>query len=78
MYEERAFSCASVVAGQRKTPTRWLADGGFDRCLAVTYSHMGNPTLQSALTRFTAVFGMGTGGSKSLEPPGKLVGSTGL
>ena len=39
----------------------------------MTYSHMGSPTLPSAMLRFTAEFGMGSGGSKALLPPGKLV-----
>ena len=41
--------------------------------LAVTYFHMGTPTLSSAMTRFTSEFGMGSGGSMSLWPPGKTV-----
>ncbi len=32
----------------------------------MTYSHMGTPTLPSALLRFTSEFGMGSGGSKVL------------
>ena len=38
--------------------------------LAVTYFHMGTPTLSSALSRFTSEFGMGSGGANSLWPPG--------
>lgn len=34
--------------------------------LAVCYSHMGTPTLPSALTHFTSEFGMGSGGSTAL------------
>ena len=45
----------------------------FIKSLAVTYFHMGNPTLSSALSSFTSEFGMGSGGSHSLWPPGKLV-----
>ncbi len=40
------------------------------KSLAVTYFHMGTPTLSSALSCFTSVFGMGTGGANSLWPPG--------
>ena len=40
------------------------------KSLAVSYSHMANATLPSALQRFTSVFGMGTGGSIALLPPG--------
>ena len=32
----------------------------------MTYSHMGTPTLPSALLRFTSEFGMGSGGSTTL------------
>jgi hypothetical protein len=37
-----------------------------NRSLAMSYSHMGTPTLPSALTRFTSEFGMGSGGAMSL------------
>ncbi len=40
------------------------------KSLAVSYSHMANATLPSALQRFTSVFGMDTGGSTALLPPG--------
>ena len=33
----------------------------------------GDPTLPSALRRFTAEFGMGSGGTTALVPPGKFV-----
>ncbi len=32
----------------------------------MSYSHMGTPTLPSALTRFTSEFGMGSGGTMLL------------
>ena len=32
----------------------------------MSYSHMGTPTLPSALTHFTTEFGMGSGGAMSL------------
>ena len=41
--------------------------------LAVTYSHTGTPALPSAMHRFTSEFGMGSGGSNALLPPGKLL-----
>tara|TARA_Y100001936_G_C15524094_1_gene384303 strand:- start:136 stop:279 length:144 start_codon:yes stop_codon:yes gene_type:complete len=34
---------------------------------------MGTPTLPSAMHRFTSEFGMGSGGSNALLPPGKLL-----
>ena len=39
----------------------------------MTYSHMGTPTLPSAMHRFTAEFGMGSGGSNALLSSGKAV-----
>ncbi len=32
----------------------------------------GDPTLPSALRRFTSEFGMGSGGTTALQPPGKF------
>ncbi len=32
----------------------------------------GGPTLPSALRRFTSEFGMGSGGTTALQPPGKF------
>ncbi len=42
------------------------------RCPTLTW---GNPTLPSALFRFTSEFGMGSGGSKTLWPPSKFFNS---
>ncbi len=33
----------------------------------------GDPTLPSALRRFTSEFGMGSGGTTALKPPGKFL-----
>ena len=41
----------------------------------MSYFHMAAATLSSALSSFTAVFGMGTGGSCTLSSPGKLAES---
>ncbi len=38
----------------------------------------GDPTLPSALRRFTSEFGMGSGGTTALQPPGKFCLSTHL
>ena len=55
----------------KKTPASSIP--GFTiKSLAVTYFHMGNPTLSSALSSFTSEFEMGSGGSHLLMPPGKL------
>ncbi len=40
------------------------------RCPTFTW---GNPTLSSALSVFTSEFEMGSGGSRTLLPPGKLI-----
>ena len=42
----------------------------------MTYSHMANATLPSAMRRFTSEFGMGSGGSNALLSSGKPVGLT--
>jgi hypothetical protein len=39
----------------------------------VSYFRMAAATLSSALNVFTSEFGMGSGGSRSLWPPGKLL-----
>ena len=39
--------------------------------LAVNYSRIANATLPSSQLRFTSEFGMGSGGSTALLPPGK-------
>ena len=44
------------------------------RCPTLTW---GDPTLPSALSIFTSEFEMGSGGSYSLLPPGKLVSENG-
>ena len=38
----------------------------------------GDPTLPSALRRFTSEFGMGSGGTTALQPPGKFCYQTAL
>ena len=43
-----------------------LVLGFLNRSLAMTYSHMGTPTLPSALTHFTSEFGMESGGATLL------------
>ena len=63
---------------QEKTPVAWLRGSSFFKSLAVSYSHMAIATLSSALCRFTSVFGMGTGGSNTLWPPGKLADKAAL
>ena len=53
---------------QKKAPTFVEA---FSTCkiLAMSYSHMGTPTLPSAMLHFTAEFEMGSGGAIALLSP---------
>ena len=68
-----------LKTGKKKAQTGSLGlslrHKGLYKNLAVTYFRMGTPTLSSAMTRFTSEFGMGSGGSMSLWPPGKTVES---
>jgi hypothetical protein len=57
---------------KRKNPVANAA-GFWFRSLAVSYFRMAAATLSSALSVFTSEFEMGSGGSRSLWPPGKLV-----
>ena len=66
-------ACLEFSEPQIKNPRSF--DRGFlIWSLAVSYSRIVIATLPSALSRFTSVFGMGTGGANSLWPPGKLSG----
>ncbi len=56
----------------KKPPTR-KASGVSNKNLAVSYLRVGNPTLSSALSVFTTEFGMDSGGTRPLWPPGKPV-----
>src|SRR5690606_27514024 len=56
---------------QKNTPKPWL-EGVLNNELAMTYSHMGNPTLPSAQRGFTSEFGKGSGGSLLLLSPAQL------
>ena len=56
-----------VFSNVRKQKTRLFRIGFLlIRSLAMSYSHMGTPTLPSALLRFTSEFGMGSGGATVL------------
>ena len=51
----------------RQQKARLLGVGLFRiRSLAMSYSHMGTPTLPSAQLRFTSEFGKGSGGTTAL------------
>ena len=63
---------AQPRAAQRKGPSTLVLGPAFMRSLAVTCSGMAcTPALPSAQGVFTSEFGMGSGGSRSLWPPGK-------
>ena len=66
------YSALSEPLGHKcKKPT--LSSGLFDfiGSLAVYYSRMASATLPSSQLRFTSEFGMDSGGSTALLPPGK-------
>ena len=50
-----------------------LCQLGIKKSLTITYFHMGNPTLSSALVCFTSEFEMDSGGPKQLWSPSKNV-----
>ena len=64
-------SSRQLPHAQKNTPSR-LTGGVSNNELAMTYSHMGNPTLPSALRGFTSEFGKGSGGSLLLWSPAQL------
>ena len=63
-----------TLAGRQKRKKPIRQDGLFT-CLmpgSSLLSHGETPTLPSALRRFTSEFGMGSGGTTALVPPGKF------
>ena len=56
-----------------RKPCEESLTGLFIRSLTMTYSHMGTPTLPSAMRCFTSEFGMESGGSNALLSSSKLV-----
>lgn len=62
----------SGLRQKRKKPIR--QDGLFTLIDAWQFPTLawGDPTLPSALRRFTSEFGMGSGGTTALVPPGKF------
>ena len=66
------FAGLGIIQTKKAVPLRErLFENKSWRCPTLTW---GDPTLPSALSVFTSEFGMGSGGSRSLLPPGKLVG----
>src|SRR5690606_5514922 len=68
----------SIFRGRKdRTPTRFSGLGFWFWVLDdALLSHGGNPTLPSARSRFTAEFGMGSGGSNSLWSSSNSVGAS--
>ena len=64
-------SSRQLLHAQKNTPCQ-MTGGVLNNELAMTYSHMGNPTLPSALRGFTSEFGKGSGGSLLLWSPAQL------
>ena len=61
-----------IIPRIKKTPLALWSGVFWNNELAMTYSHMGNPTLPSALRGFTSEFGKGSGGSLLLLSPAQL------
>ena len=70
------FNFYLIFSAHKKTPSS-NEEGVFrNNELAMTYSHMGNPTLPSARRGFTSEFGKGSGGSLLLWSPAQLFTET--
>ncbi len=59
------------IIDMQKTPALWTGVFLIDAWQFPTLA-WGDPTLPSALRRFTSEFGMGSGGTTALLPPGKF------
>ncbi len=74
-YQQVALNIRSLDINQSESIANFIVDMRlstlFDawQCPTLTW---GDPTLPSALRRFTAEFGMGSGGTTVLLPPGKV------
>ena len=68
-----SVGCAKKIVEDVKCKKPTLSSGLFDLIgsLAVYYSRMASATLPSSQLRFTSEFGMDSGGSTALLPPGK-------
>ncbi len=62
-----------IILKRQKAKNPLIERAFLNRSLVMTYFHMANATLSSALFRFTTEFGMGSGGSRTLLSPSKLV-----
>ena len=50
----------------KKAPVMFITGALIFKSLTMTYSHMANATLPSAMLRFTSEFGKGSGGTTAL------------
>ena len=76
LYRAELYQQITIYFCNRKKPSfGWLFKIQAWRCPTLTW---GNPTLPSALLRFTSEFGMGSGGSITLWSPSKFFLSTSL
>ena len=76
MYQEPPFSMEILMPVYITNFFNWLLlhkQQLLIKSLAMSYFHMGNPTLSSALSGFTSEFEMDSGGSKLLWSPGKTL-----
>ena len=64
-----AYTASVLPARIKQNPCNVCYRGSACKILAMTYSRMGNATLPSAQLRFTAEFGMESGGSTTLWSP---------
>ena len=72
-----------VSPPKRRREERGGRTGHCDQLLTIPpggdlFSHPVARAVSSALRRFTSVFGMGTGGAASLEPPGSICNSASM
>ena len=65
------FYCDKGHGRKQKSPEQMFRAFVFDAWQFPTLA-WGDPTLPSALRRFTSEFGMGSGGTTALLPPGKF------
>ena len=71
--DRRLSSCVRPQRSQKKTPAAYATRVLLIKSLTMTYSHMGSPTLPSAIRRFTSEFGKGSGGSTALLSSSKAL-----
>ena len=71
-YQAGLFSAQLTQKTQAKNPGPYGPGFFFIDAWQFPTLTWGDPTLPSALRRFTSEFGMGSGGTTALKPPGKF------